>query len=327
MKQLSREAFQRTRAFLMAQGRPLDRALFAWRFKGSAASEVVAELARFQNEDGGFGHALEADVRTPASSALATGIGLLMLVELDCPADHPMVRGAVNYLLSTLNSETLVWRAVPPGANAYPHAPWWHDEDGSLARLFDGCQIIPRAHILGSLHHFPGLFPETLLSALTEETVKCIEQVEVLGAGGGSDLRYAVYLAEAEYLPHRHATRLRTRIEKSIPAVVVRDPAKWGAYGTTPLRLVTSPKAIGADLIQDELQAHLDFVVEYHSPEGTWEPDWTWGGVYPEAWEQARQDWRSQKTLETLTILHAFGRIEDEEQGDPPDSLFRRETG
>jgi hypothetical protein len=94
MKRLDREAFDRARRFLKTQARPLDRVLFEHRFEGAPAEHVVAALARFQNDDGGFGRALEPDLRTPSSSALATGIGLRTLKELEWPADHPMVRGA-----------------------------------------------------------------------------------------------------------------------------------------------------------------------------------------------------------------------------------------
>jgi hypothetical protein len=310
MIQLSREAFGRASQFLMTQARPLERALFEYHFEGATVDSALSELAHFQNEDGGFGRALEADLRTPSSSALATGIGLRMLRELKCSVDHPMVHKAVAYLITTYDDKAQVWQAVSPDTNSFPHAPWWHDEEGSLERLFDGFRIIPRALIVGSLHHFSALVPMNLLDDITEDTVRYIETVKVLGSGGGSDLRYAISMTEAENLPQHYAARLKTRIQEAIPAAVVRDPIKWGSYGATPLRIVPSPKSIGAGLIQDELQMHLDYQITHQTPEGTWDPDWSWGDSYPEAWEQAKLEWRGQRTLETLTILHAFGRIE-----------------
>ena len=98
MKHLSRAAFERARQFLRTQARLLDRALFEHRFEQSPAESVLRELAHFQNDDGGFGHALEPDMRAPTSSALATGIGLRLLRELDCAADHSMVQRAIKYL-------------------------------------------------------------------------------------------------------------------------------------------------------------------------------------------------------------------------------------
>ncbi len=171
MKQLSPAAFERARDSIKTQARPLDRSLFEYRFEQAPTESVLAELAHFQNGDGGFGHGLEPDVRTPASSALATGIGLRLLKELGCPADHPMVRRAVEFLLAT------------------------------------------------------------------------------------------------------------------------------------------SPRSIVADLLAEDLQMHLDYQIEHQTPQGTWEPTWSWGKFYPETWEQAKQEWRGSLTLDTLTTLRAFDRI------------------
>jgi hypothetical protein len=309
MRYLSREAFARARQFLLEQARPLERALFTHRFEGAALDQVLAELARFQNADGGFGRALEPDLRTPSSSALATGIGLRMLRELGCPAEHPLVRRAVVYLLATFDEQAQVWPVAPPDTNAYPHAPWWHDEDGSLAARFDGYRIIPRALIAGSLTHYSTLVPAGWLDRVTEETVRYIETVAVLGEGGGSDLEYTISLAEADHLPQHYAARLLARIREAIPKGVIRDPAEWVTYCITPLKAVPSPQALGADLIPDDLQRNLDYLITRQAPEGTWEPTWSWGGVYPEVWPQAKVEWRGQLTLGALTRLKAFGRI------------------
>ena len=310
MKQLSREAFASARRFLLTQGRPLERALFEHRFEGAVVEAVLDELARFQNADGGFGRALEPDLRTPSSSALASGIGLQMLRELDCPADHPMVRKAVAYLRTTYDEEVQVWRAVSLDTNSFPHAPWWHDEAGNLEKLFDGFRIIPRALIVGSLHHFSTLVPPSWLEEVTEETVRYIERVELLGEGGGSDLQYAIRLAEARNLPGHFAKRLEARIREAIPSVVVRDSTQWDSYCITPLRIVASPQSLGADLIHDELQGHLDYQITRQSPEGTWDPVWSWEGTYAEVWAKAELEWRGHLTLEALTQLHAFARTE-----------------
>ena len=104
MKKLSCEAFDQARAFIKTQARPLDRALFEHRFEGASADLVTAELAHFQNDDGGFGHALEPDLRTPTSSALATEVGLRTLEELGYASDHAMVAGAVRFLLETFDA-------------------------------------------------------------------------------------------------------------------------------------------------------------------------------------------------------------------------------
>jgi hypothetical protein len=308
--QLGRQAFDKARAFLMAEARPLDRALFAQRFEDASADEVLAELAFYRNDDGGFGHALEPDLRTPSSSALATGDALKIMAELDCSADHPWVDGAIRYLLATFDEERSAWRVAPHDANDFPHAPWWHDEDGSLARLFDNFLVIPRAQIVGLLHHFSAPTPDDWLVALTERTVADIEAIEPLGSGGGDDLKYSLSLAETPALPQHWKERLARRIRAVVPGSVSRDPAEWDTYTIAPLKVVSSPRSMILDLIEGAVQRHLDYQIAHQSQEGTWDPVWTWGDAYPEDWEVAKKEWRGVLTLETLTTLRAFGRIE-----------------
>ena len=69
MKRLTAAAFERAKAFVREQGRDLDRALLEFHF-GDGAADVRAfdALEAYQNNDGGFGHGLEPDLRTSASS-------------------------------------------------------------------------------------------------------------------------------------------------------------------------------------------------------------------------------------------------------------------
>src|SRR4051794_35677193 len=53
--------------FLLAHARLLERRLFATCLLGAPAAGVIEALRGYQNEDGGFGHALEPDTRVAAS--------------------------------------------------------------------------------------------------------------------------------------------------------------------------------------------------------------------------------------------------------------------
>jgi len=311
VKQLSRGAFNRARRFLKTQARSLDRALLEHRFEAASAERVLDELVRYQNDDGGFGHALEPDVRTPSSSALATGIGLTILKELECSPEHTMVADAVRFLRETFDEEAHVWRVIPHDANDYPHAPWWHDEDSSLARTFDDFLIIPRAQIVGLLHDYSALVPTDWLDATTDVTVTAIETLEDDAFGGGGDtLRYALDLAETEPLPQRFKDRLRPRLRELASQIVCRDPQEWNGYCATPLKIAPAPGSVVEDVLGEYLQRNLDYKIDHQSPAGAWEPTWTWGDFYPDVWEQAKLEWRGHLTLQTLTTLHAFGRVE-----------------
>ena len=76
----------------------------------------------------------------------------------------------------------------------------------------------------------------------------------------------------------------------------------------TPLRAVPSPDSIGADLVASELEANLDWLIDRQRPDGAWDP--TWDYSYSGEMSAARAEWRGILTLEAVTKLGAFGRIE-----------------
>ena len=104
--ELSKERFNLARAYIRDHARVLERQLFAWQFEGGPTDDVLAALGEFQNTDGGFGRALEADVRVADSSAIATTVALQILRRLGADSTCPLVQGAMRYLLNTYD-ETL----------------------------------------------------------------------------------------------------------------------------------------------------------------------------------------------------------------------------
>src|ERR1700688_1620760 len=95
---LSRDRLEAARSFVDRKARPLDRALLRHRFGEQGPEPALAAPAAFQNLDGGFGHALEPYTTSPASTAIATSIGLRLLVRLGAAGDDAMVRGTLAWL-------------------------------------------------------------------------------------------------------------------------------------------------------------------------------------------------------------------------------------
>lgn len=306
MQRLDSDAFSRARHFLATQGRPVDRAIFEHQFSAGPADAVIRTLSEYQNADGGFGHALESDVRTPASSALATSIGLRILADLGVSADHPSVSRAVGYLRDTLDESEHVWRIIAPDSNDFPHAPWWHDEDGSVKVAFGGFRVNPRAELVGLLHTFASLVPTDWLDDLTERTVADIEASEL----DVHELICALRLAETETLPARFKERLGSRLAARALELVAREPAEWTSYNPQPLWFAFTPRSLAAAALTDLIPVNLGFLVGQQAEDGSWAPPWDWGGFYPEIWEQAKRDASSMLTLRTLRQLHEFGCIE-----------------
>ena len=69
--------------FLAGNGRVLDRRRFERLFAGGDARSVRDAVAAFRNSDGGFGHGLEPDGRTPSQPAGRSAMALGTLDEAD----------------------------------------------------------------------------------------------------------------------------------------------------------------------------------------------------------------------------------------------------
>ena len=309
MLKLTQIQFQKAREFLKMHARTLECSLFDHYFEDGPIDLVAAELKKFQNSDGGFGNALEPDLRSPSSSALATEMGMQILAKSGVSAEHPIVIAAVAYILNSLDPDTLPWRVAPLDVNDHPHAPWWHDEDGYLKRTFDDYLIIPRAGIIAVLHHYAELLPAGWLSHSTATTLKAIKEMDAEKFGGGGDaLVYTRKLAEVNGLAVGEKAWLSKKVQQLANQIVARKPEEWSQYCAPPLKLAPRPECITSGVLADCLPSHLDYIIEGQHPEGFWDVTWAWSD-YPDAWEIAKGEWRGYLTLETLLSLRAYGRI------------------
>ena len=293
----------RIAAYLKGQARPLEQRLYAYHFEGGSLADVLAELARFQDPDGGFGHALEPDVRLPGSSVIATTIAFQRLREIHVPADHPVVANGCRYLRDTYDAAAVNWPIIPPNVEDAPHAPWWEYGSDLSHR-----PINPRAEILGYLHeyadHFPAAMRQQVTDAVVDHLVAYPDKMEM------HDLLCAVRLYDTASLPETTKTRLFDKLKCAAEQAVARDPAQWAEYGLQPLGIISGPNSPFATLFRRELDANLDFMIDHLTDAGCWTPNWSWYGQWPDVWPQAEQDWRGVLTLNNLCTLRAFGRLE-----------------
>src|SRR6185312_6317958 len=130
--------------FLAANARVLDRRRFERLFLDGDARPVRDAVAAFRNADGGFGHGLEPDGRTPASQPPAVGMALRTLDEAEA-WDEELVAGACEWLAANEPAEGGA-SFVEPTVEGWPRAPWWEAEEGRPASLFTTGDIAATLH-------------------------------------------------------------------------------------------------------------------------------------------------------------------------------------
>lgn len=307
MTMLSLDVQGQARDFILAHARPLEQAIYAYEFEAGDLQSVWTALSAFQNADGGFGNALEPDFRLPDSSVLATTVGLQVLRAYAAPATHPLVEGAMRYLLHTYDADASVWPIIPSDADEAPHAPWWGYSD-DIADNWGGFLVNPRAEILGYLYDYADLVPADLRQRVTAAQMRYLqERADDIGM---FDVLCYVRLAETATLPPVLRDDLLRRLTPIVDRLVVKDPTEWEKYVLTPLEVVDGPESPLAGLLADEVARELDFVIDHQGPSGAWEPKWTWGGMHPDLWPQARAEWSGMLTVRMLQILQRFDRLE-----------------
>jgi hypothetical protein len=268
--------------FIWSAARLLDRHRYAMLFSDGSAEPVVAALLGYRNPDGGFGHALEPDLRCPGSQPAATLYALEILHETD-RLDSEEARGARAWIASIAAPDGGIPFAVP-GFESYPHSPWWTAGPPSSFLTLG----------LAASLHAGGVTGDEWLDRATEWGWRTIEAAT---EPSGYLLKYACAFLDA--VPDEDRARaaiasLRSRVD---PAALA--PAE-AAEGETlrPLDLSPRPGSPSRGLFTTAaIEAHLDLVEAEQQEDGGWMFDWL-------AWSPAQTAaWRGIVTIRALTWL------------------------
>lgn len=267
-------------AFLKQQPRPVE---LAWaRFSAGEATtaEVLAALRSYQNEDGGFGRNLEIDIHAPDSQAFAARLAMLIMLDIDAPADDPVVAGLAGWL-EREQGEDGDWRFAP-GVYEHELAPW-----------FAGWE-------------FPALNPALCVAGLARRlgigSPRLFERVDALFAEKANLQEaetgefYGV-LPYAEYIPWSTAPDR----DRWLDAIARGIEARVGAAGYDDASHVFThvggpSNPIAQRLPRALIDAQLDRLEGEQTADGGWPSPYDPG-------------WRPMITADALAVLRAYGRL------------------
>lgn len=301
--QLTPTAFQAARQFIEAQARPLEKARFRYHFEQGSADAVLAALAALQNADGGFGHGLEPDLRSPDSSVICTSIALQVMRSLSTPASNALIKAGLQYLLDQYNPHSGHWRIIPPSADQSPHAPWW----GNAADAsYDEFSLNPTAEILGYLYDYAATVPSDIIATVTTKVVETVQQSDRLEM---HDLLCCLRLGQTATLPTAVRQPLIQKLKGLIGQTVDTEPARWAEYGLRPLQVVEHPQSPFLAGLEAAVAANLDYEIATQTDAGAWLPTWSWEDDFPTAWAIAQREWSGVLTVDKLLSLQRFGRL------------------
>jgi len=273
--------------FVHANARVLDRHRLAVLLHGAPAQPVLDALRAYRNDDGGFGHALEPDVRDPDSEPAAALQALHVLAEAGA-LDDPMVADLARWIGSVAEPDGGV-PFVMPSAAAYPHAPWMVPSDGGSQLTFALAAVLTRA---GSNDPW-----------LERGTAWCWNRLEAGDLGA-----YAVKFA-LEFLDHaddadRASACIERLRERLAPDGTIPVPGGTEDECLRPLDLSQRPGLRSRALFTaEQIEADLDRLEREQRDDGGWKPDFL-------AWSDGQAiEWRGILTVAVLGILAAHERV------------------
>jgi hypothetical protein len=295
---MQKEKFKQASSFIKTKARPLERALFQYEFENGRKEDVILELEKFQNDDGGFGNSLEPDFRLGSSSALATSVALQTISYLKIEPNHSIVQKVMNYLINTYNPDSIGWEMVPKEVEKVPRAPWWNYQE---PRKDWGN---PNAEILGYFYEYKELIPESLLQTLTEKAIHHFNNLEEYEFH-----EVLCYVRLAERIDSFILPSFIEKLKESLKICVEKDKEKWREYTLQPIQVVQSPTSMFYPYFEDVIEENLKFILEIQTEKGSWEPTWSWFGQYMDTWETAKVEWEGVLTLGNLRTLKSFQLI------------------
>ncbi|MDJ1130921.1 hypothetical protein [Streptomyces iconiensis] len=292
----------RAEHFIWLTARVLEQRRFEHHFLDGDPGTVETALDAYRNVDGGYGHALEPDLRGPVSQPLHTAAAVRVLDGIGRCAGQRVER--IGRYLTAVSTSDGALPAVHPSLRGYPAAPWIPVVESPPSDLLATGPVVGTLHRNSVWHAW--LFRATDYCWATIESLEKTHPYEVIAA-----------LAFLDGVPDRAraqvtADRLGTLVREQ--GLVVTDPEHQeefpvpDGYAPGEHHYVTdfarTPDSLARRWFTDhETERGLDHLVRRQRDDGGWDINWR-------RWAPGTElEGRPLVTLEALLTLRAFDRL------------------
>ena len=284
--------------YISENARPLDLAVYKYFFENESNQAVIDELSKFQNADGGFGHALEPDFFNPNSSPIATNDAIITLLRVNAlDRDYAIVKGIVKYLEShdSFNEDKKRWLFAIDSNKDYAHAIWWEKKGEGISKFNPSISLAAFMVCYGNR------------TPLYEEIIK--EGLDFLKNGeeiSGDDVN--CYLLAYELLTSNsindivNLNTFKALLCNAIEKCICKDISKYGVEYVPMPSVIFTGKYIEfvTPEIKSLIAAEKDILGKLQSEDGGFDITWKWYTPYPDEYEQARAWWRPRITIDKI---------------------------
>ncbi|NLU65684.1 hypothetical protein [Streptomyces sp. HNM0574] len=291
----------RAERFVWLTARVLEQRRFEFHFLDGSPDAVEMALTAYRNPDGGYGHALEPDLRGPVSQPLHTAAALRVL-DVIGRCGGRRVEQICRYLTDVSTADGAL-PAVHPSLRGYPAAPWIPVVDDPPSDLLATGPVVGALQRNDVWHAW--LFRATDFCWSAIESLERTHPYEVHAALAFLDS--AADRGRAEAAADRLGSLVRAQ------GLAVTDPEREAefavaeGYAPGEFHYVTDFARTPGSLArrwftEDEMERGLDALEARQREDGGWPVNWReWApGTALES--------RPGVTVEALLTLRAFGR-------------------
>lgn len=300
--------FEKAREFMYRNARPLDLARFQYHFENGSKEAVINVLSYYQNEDGGFGHAVEADCWNPNSIPLHSNTASDIIREIDFEdARHPVIQGLLKWYGSGEHFNGKTWAITVQSNNDYPHAPWWHTDSVSSCHTdYNGT-----SQIAGFIVRYaePGSDLFNVGIRIVKKAIAALSPEQIM------DMHTCTcYIRMKEYIEKAGATdlvpydELKAKLKESVNKLIVTDKTKWSAYMCKPSQFMSSRESEYYADNKYIAEYECDFIVDTQLSDGSWDIPWRWND-FADEWAISKNWWKGCNIVLNLLYLKGFGKI------------------
>lgn len=315
MKKLTFKDYQEIKLWMYRNARQIELAIWQYFFENGSKETILSSLSFYQNGDGGFGHALEADSWNPNSSPYTTlkAINILQDIKFD-DKQHPIMQGIFKFLESGAYCSENGWHFNISSNNDYAHAPWW--TYNMEANSVEGIGVT--AEIVSFILIYANEDSEIYKKALTFSDV-IINKLSKSGHYGDMGIGgYCILLdsiKQANLTWRFDCNFLTERLTKIVYDSIERDTSKWVHYSVRPSDYISSPESIFYKDNEDIVSRELDYIIETRPQNGVWDITWSWfenNDKYAKEFAISENWWKASKAIHKINLLKNFNRVDEQ---------------
>lgn len=256
--------------WMFRNARSLDLNIWKCLFLNGSAEDVANSLLHYQNQDGGFGNALDPDNWNSNSVPYACvyAIETLNLVQF-YDMSHPVYKGIKKYLE---NSDMEHWIFTLPSNEEFPHAAFYNYSKTYNDVQSLGIQISLSAFVLEYMENTA--IYEHVLAHLDSFIDRIFEND--LGDMGPSSYIALVDTMQRQKISGYNYDELQNRLNAIVNEQMQKEEEMWDSYGYRPSDFIKSSNSIFLNGNEEIVEKECDYLIRTIPQNDIWPVSWCW---------------------------------------------------